>query len=350
MGDYDKYYELLAKDASDNTLSGFAGVANSLAPSIVSYSQQPDADLGESLLYGSILGLLGGGLSQLGQNQANEQLSLANKVLLGSAETQNPSLDPSLYSRAKSYRDLIAASKAQEIRDKVIDKRLDITAQDIKDTNKNELDLDYISKKKLAEEDALQLLSGQTEEPGILTSFGKEVRSIEDEASKDIENLPSVEKLRMVRGSLAELKSLAPLDSASSDIPFTTLFIQALDGSVVREGEYARAEGANPLIAAWKNRLEGTLNGESSLGPPIKMQMYNELLLRANDMAQLAERDINLRKDRAAQYSANPEKIGNIDTSIDYDPLVGQKAEGLPPGYKVQRNKSTGAIRLVPMR
>jgi hypothetical protein len=98
-----------------------------------------------------------------------------------------------------------------------------------------------------------------------------------DAARTELSKLPVVQKLNTTSAALAQIKDLKDLDTKSSDIPFATIFIGGLDGSTVREGEYARVGGSNPILTQYKNLLEGVLNGTSTLGVDIKRQMFNEL-------------------------------------------------------------------------
>lgn len=107
------------------------------------------------------------------------------------------------------------------------------------------------------------------------------IKAEEDSARNELltaSKYPAVAKLQNTSTALAQLKNIKDINTASSDIPFATLFIGGLDGSVVKEGEYARVSGANPLLAKFQNQIEGALNGTSTLGVDIKKQMYNELV------------------------------------------------------------------------
>lgn len=114
---------------------------------------------------------------------------------------------------------------------------------------------------------------------------------VEDKQLANINNLDSVQALRQTTKSLGQLSNISDLDTASSDIPFATLFIGGLDGSVVREGEYDRVGGSNELLNKWRNKLESTLNGTSQLGVDVKRQMYNELRLMQKGLQKEAERE-----------------------------------------------------------
>ena len=143
-----------------------------------------------------------------------------------------------------------------------------------------------------------------------------DLRSIEDTATKDVENLPSVKSLRSVQTALSNLKDSAESNTKSSDITFATIFVSGLDGSVVREGEYARVNGSNPLLAAWGKKLEATLNGTSELGVDIKKEMFNQLRRRGLALSDQARAETELVKGRAAKYGANPENIGYVPYDI----------------------------------
>lgn len=99
----------------------------------------------------------------------------------------------------------------------------------------------------------------------------------EDERRKEILQTPGGSALSQNLGVLPTLQTLANDNTKTSDIPFIYKFIQAQDGGVVKEGEFATVAGASPLLAQFKAQIEGALNGTSTLTPTIKNQMVREM-------------------------------------------------------------------------
>ncbi len=99
----------------------------------------------------------------------------------------------------------------------------------------------------------------------------------EDERRKEILQTPIGSALGQNLSSLPTLETLAKDNTKTSDIPFIYKFIQAQDGGVVKEGEFATVAGASPLLTQYKSQLEGALNGTSTLTPALKRQMVLEM-------------------------------------------------------------------------
>lgn len=148
------------------------------------------------------------------------------------------------------------------------------------------------------------------------------IKAEEDAARNEIltaTKYPAVSKLQTTSTALSQLKNIKDLNTASSDIPFATLFIGGLDGSVVREGEYDRVAGSNPFLIKFKNQLESALNGSSSLGVEVKQQMYRELQktqkgLYAEALLQTAPRIAT-----AKQRGADPKNILPFDPEMKFE-------------------------------
>jgi len=159
---------------------------------------------------------------------------------------------------------------------------------------------------------------------------------------------PSIAKYRNTTTALSQLNDIKDIDTASSDIPFATLFIGGLDGSVVREGEYNRVQGANPILAKFQNQLEGALNGTSQLGVKIKRQMFKELAMTQKGLKSAAQKEAEARLKTAVDRGADPNNILKFD-SQDFFSSLQEDSPSIPPGMKLQRNKVTGETRLVPI-
>lgn len=404
MTDYfTNYAQSLEKEAADNIYNNLAGITGSLGKSVFDLVSQDAArpvsnrqySVGDAALYGAVSGLLSGGLGSLGQQKAADDYGLAQGVLFGGSLERPEGLSRSLYKRSLGYRDLIKSRIAQDMAQKEADLARDIRGTGVKDLNKAVLDLELIPAKREAEESYLASLGrqnikdsgGEVTQDGApaapiarapLTTYGKYLSGLEDDATSAVEKLPSVTKLRTTRAAIGQISNMADLDTASSDIPFATLFIGGLDGSVVREGEYARVQGANPILNKYLRQIESTLNGRSALGTEIKKQMFNELLLMESGLAEQAQLDVGEIVDIAQKRGASPEYIRKPDFSLEYQPFEvdqggiaptsqadylnqgqpqpPQQPQGagirvdqnIPPGMKLQMNPRTGETRIVP--
>lgn len=157
------------------------------------------------------------------------------------------------------------------------------------------------------------------------------VKSEEDAARNELltgSKYPAIQKLQVTSTALSQLKNIKDIDSASSDIPFATLFIGGLDGSVVREGEYNRVAGANPLLAKFQNQIESALNGKSTLGVNIKKQMYNELVKTQKGLLAEALVQASPRLATALGRGAEAKNVLPFDPKMTFDELP---SDGLDP-------------------
>lgn len=189
MADYDKYMQLLGQDAASNVYSDLGGLSSNLGKSSLDYVKQPGADIGEAILYGSILGLLGGGLGEYGKQSAADETGLAAQILMGRSNQKPEGLSPSLYKNALTYRDLLAQDRLESMQEKADIEKLGIASQLVKDVNKKDVDLDYIAREKLAEEAAKRqsILGGKAAE-GAAPAVGnqQELQSMVDELGYDL--------------------------------------------------------------------------------------------------------------------------------------------------------------------
>ncbi len=179
----------------------------------------------------------------------------------------------------------------------------------------------------------------------------KTKRAEEDSARKEIGLLPAVQSFNSASTGIAKIKSLKDLDTSTSDIPFIYAFIQGQDGGVVKEGEFTKVEGANPLLQKYSAQLNAALNGQSALTPTIKRQMFAELQGTQAVLYDEAKRQAAQRLKIASGRGAD------VQDAIPFDPSMqlgatqtpSVDASSIPPGMKLQRNKATGATRLVPI-
>lgn len=260
---------------------------------------------------------LSGLLQNYGQQRASDQLASVVNVL--------PQLKSDPYATATPEG--VDSGAFNVLRGSAILKKAQSDAQEAQTEKKFNSDLlaKLLGKKaEIVGEDAGYKALGQGGENPNSPAFKatKAIKDEEDAARNEIltaTKYPAVSKLQTTSTALSQLKNIKDLNTASSDIPFATLFIGGLDGSVVREGEYARVAGANPFLDKFKNQLEGALNGTSTLGVDIKRQMYNELQKTQKGLAAEAILQTGPRLATAVQRGADPKNILPFDPNMSFE-------------------------------
>lgn len=164
----------------------------------------------------------------------------------------------------------------------------------------------------------------------------KLAREEEDAARKEISSFPAVQKLNTTSTALAQINKMKDLDTKSSDIPFATIFIGGLDGSVVKEGEYARVAGSNPFLTKYRNLFESVLNGKSELGVDIKRQMYQELAASQKDLLDEAMRQAKPRLDTALARGASQSRVLPFDPQMQFGAMQDRTSTGITAGQAAQ--------------
>ena len=348
MSDYDKYFQELAKQASNNTLSSLGGIATQLSPATVQYAGQPGADVGEAILASSILGLLGGGLGQLGQNQASRDLGLASKVLLGQSTERDPNLSPSLYRSAQNYKDLVEANRAQALSDKVAEKELDILGQYRKDINKKNLDINYLDDQMIAEEAALQKLSGSpggstVGQPGILTKKGQALKDLEDTFYKRITNIPSYSTFSDINDNFKTLIQLSDLDSRPASVGMISSLARIWDpAGTVREGEYrlnANAQAAlDNVVGDWRE----IVLGKGKLGADGKKAILDAAGAKYNEFGKVFSKARDVQYEALKRQGGDPANI----PSLEYTPWESTTPKTtIPPEAYLEEARRRGLIK-----
>lgn len=298
-------------------------------------------------------GLLGGGLAAYGNVENQRYTEGIQDVLLprlrGEATVANENLSESDVSRLSRSADIFKAAQAEDRASLFADLKMKAVGAGM--SKEAEMTGEFNARKSIFGGDLLS----DPESPQYKVNLAKQAE--EDAARKEISALPAVQKYNTTSTALSQLKNIKDLDTASSDIPFATLLIGGLDGSVVREGEYSRVAGSNPFLAKYQNLLEGALNGTSTLGVEIKKQMFNELTQTQMGLLDEANRSsaprIATALSRGAETSKampfDPRGILPDDNETAAIPAERPKTtESVPPGMKLQRNPSTGETRLVP--
>lgn len=176
--------------------------------------------------------------------------------------------------------------------------------------------------------------------------ISQEVKKEEDAARAELSKIPSVVSFNNASNALAKIKTLKDLDTATSDVPYIYAFVQGMDGGVVKEGEVALVQSSNPVLQKYTAQLNKALNGESSLTPEIKRQMYKELVDSQASVYNQALYDSKNRLDIVGQRGGDPLKATAIPTDLFLN--NNETRPTVPPGMKLQRNKITGETRIVP--
>ena len=299
----------------------FAGLSDSLGQTII--QNRDNFGTKESIAGALITGLLGGGFNRASKDYQAGQQRDYTKAILDSYTGRHPieqgDLSDSLFDVAKSKANVLDLMRNAEEQSAIAQFKREragkladtvLGSDDPEQTMENISILDRMMNPKKAEplvkqdpylrgEDgeaigsAAPLVQGATRSTNPNSrryKLDQDLFKEEDAARLEISKLPAVVKLNATSTALSQLKNIKDLNTASSDIPFATLFVGGLDGSVVREGEYARVAGANPFLEKYKNLLEGVLNGSSTLGVGIKQQMYDELIMTQRGLLDEAKR------------------------------------------------------------
>ena len=336
--------------AAENPYLQFQGPFDQLSSLAMQGAQQPERFSTRDVLLSALAGGFGSGvLGGLGKDYSNTLNDRYSQAVLDfgigksptEASTQLPTgLFTEAGNKGKLFQTINALKEADSMREfkqersgKLFDalvskgKRIDPeTGQvvDLYDLAGEEANI--AKQKKIAE------IQGENEAYGLSPELNpnspqykldKDRAEIAEAARQKIEaNSPAVKQLKVTETALSRIASLKDLDSATSDVPFATLFIGGLDGSVVREGEYDRAYGTNPLISKWKNLLDGALAGKSKIGVATKQQMFNDLLESQNLLKDTALRQAQPYVDQAiARGVKDPKSVLPFDPDLDYSNL-----------------------------
>lgn len=175
----------------------------------------------------------------------------------------------------------------------------------------------------------------------------KMISDEEDASRKEIAALPAVQQFQQTSTALARLDSLKDLTSKSSDLPFIYTMIQGLDGGVVKEGEVNMISGSNPILQAYKGKFEAAMNGGTELGVELKRQIVSELRGSQKALYSAAKEQSKPRLDLSLSRGGSQAGALPFNPGISF-PEIAQTQQQVPPGMKLQRNRVTGATRLVP--
>jgi hypothetical protein len=161
-----------------------------------------------------------------------------------------------------------------------------------------------------------------------------------DEATslrKEFNALPEVQNYLNVEKSFNIINKAIQDPSAVSDLELTRHAILLIEpGMAVREGEQAAVMGSQSIPNEWKGKLEKSLKGEAALGPEVREGLRRLALRHFEGNKSQYDRARDFYSQRAKERNIDPGALSRID-----QPTV-------PPGMKLQRNKITGATRIVP--
>lgn len=164
----------------------------------------------------------------------------------------------------------------------------------------------------------------------------KIVREEADAARAEIAKMPAVQKLQTTSTALAQIDKMKDLDTRSSDIPFATIFIGGLDGSVVKEGEYSRVAGSNPFLEKYRNLFESVLNGGSELGVDMKRQMYQEMMESQKSLLDEANRQSASRLATATKRGALAADVLPYNPQMAFGTMQDRTSTGITAGQAAQ--------------
>lgn len=351
MADYKSYLDKLSAEASQNIYSELGGIGSQLADTTVQYAGS-GGDVGESLLYGAILGMLGGGLEQYGANYAADQLSLANKILLGGSEA-GVDLPTDLKVKSAAYRDAMAKERLDKRNTLIDELNLKNTADLVKHKATSLYDESRIGPKITKEQSALEdLLPGgagtsMVGRPGALTQAGQTIQELEKQTYDRIIGLPTYTTFSDISENFATLQELSKLDSRPASVGMISSLARIWDpNGVVRPGEYelnAQAQDIlNEVVGNWKE----VVLGEGKLQPVGKQRILEAAGAKYNEFGKkyIGERDqlydaLELQGGSRAYiptmgyepYTPTPVEGAALDTAARMKALGYEKVDG---GYK----------------
>lgn len=324
--EYDKYLAALAADAGDNVYSDLGGVSKQLGLGMIDYVRQPGADIGEAMLYSSILGMLGGGLSKFGESQAADEVSLASKVLTGATRERPEGLPESIYKKAATYRDIIAASRAQELAQKEADAERDLLYSGKKGLQSRAIELGTIDDQAIAEERAMQLLSGDIDpkdgggevqkdetgviKPGILTERGKRLYEMESALRKDFESDSQIQKGFYVEQKAKNLSKALVDPRSQADIEIIPLLIQTIEPALAVRTDDRTAVAESPNIpSSLKAKYRKYIQGDSSLGNEVRQGLLEIARRQHGEAKSYYDRKAGQFSELARRNSVDPRNI-----------------------------------------
>lgn len=355
--------------AADPYARGSNFFNNQLGGAVQQAAQNPTYSTKDKLIAGLVTGLIGGGFDGLSADYQGRAKSAYDQVLTdsmaGTPTVERPGvLDKSIFATAQNQGSVFRTMQALKQGDAERQLLGEIEKQRILKTDPSIIIGDAAAEgaKKLAglkaendfwgsQNSPVSEVGGDTSKVKTLADLNpaspqyKQLQAImaeEDSARNELltaTKYPAIQKLQTTSTALSQLKNIKDLDTASSDIPFATLFIGGLDGSVVREGEYARVAGANPIFDNFRNQLEGALNGKSSLGVGIKKQMYNELVKTQKGLLAEALNQSKPRLDTALSRGANAARVMPFDAEMTFDEMPIEAAGNVitaPDGQEYQ--------------
>lgn len=288
----------------------------------------PQYSTRDKIIYGALSGLVGGGFDSLSEDYTNRAQDAYLKSMTGELTERPRVLSPALFRSAQEQRDLFKlktiATAAETEREFQKQKRLEEMKAGVAtgaDYNKE------VNKKKVFDlyagggepvpaaaavlpgidadgDGAIDEVVAPVETSPVVTTttrryhpddprfkLQQETNKEADAARSEISKYPSVAAFNASSTGLKKIEALADIDSKTSDIPFVYGFIQAQDGTAVKEGEIAMVQGASPLLQRYKAILEGELNGKSMLTPTLKRQMIGELRIQQKALFEQAKLD-----------------------------------------------------------
>jgi hypothetical protein len=160
--------------------------------------------------------------------------------------------------------------------------------------------------------------------------------NIDDELklSKDFDSQAGVKRYREIAPSLASMNASLKDPSAISDLDFVYGVAKILDpNSVVRESEVGLVVDTNSLPEQLVGTLNKVLQGQTKLGPELRMNMYKLARRRATELEKQASSEREFYASRAQDYGFDPEKIFRPLDPLAPDFQGPERPQGAAPNY-----------------
>jgi hypothetical protein len=174
---------------------------------------------------------------------------------------------------------------------------------------------------------------------------GEKGQKTEEGLRKEFMGMPVVKETVAMRTALKGIEAALGANTPAGDMAGIFQFMKVLDPtSSVREGEYANAKNAGGVPDQLVNLYNQALSGKL-LNPAQRKDFIGRAEERYRSQLGVLNEFATGYRGLATQQGANPSRVV-IGFEENAAPAGAEEAP--PPGMKWQRNKKTGARRLVP--
>ena len=375
-----------AATAESDPFSDFANTAEGIGELLI--KQSPQFDIKDNLLAGLITGLAGGFAENRSNNYRSQQKDFASDVLFSALqggdvlrpEGMNASVFAPLEQTGKLFQLDKKLAAEQAVKD-LEQKKLEIALTEI---GKNPYRAEAI-RQGLGLTKPQPLVKDASVEPdpttktSTIASPGRDFESylkeysgdeamaksayetdlkrpkeLEDEFTslrKEFEGKAEVKNYILADVGLKAMREAIKDPSATSDVELIRRGIQAIEpGLAVRTDDQTAVYESTSIPGAWKAQIVRALNGESGLSPEVR----NGLL----KIAERSHKELSTNFNQARDYYVGEARrkgiAGDVAEGISYmgkAQIMDNPASEIPvvpPGMKLQQNKTTGEYRVVP--